>query len=84
MEDVLGVWGDRLPLRRVLAPLDSKEGWAKRRSLLPSLSHVLCVAGVGKSSLLLRFADNTFSGKSSLGAVGSVLVLESQNPSASV
>lgn len=28
------------------------------------------VAGVGKSSLLLRFADNTFSGESSLGAVG--------------
>lgn len=28
------------------------------------------VAGVGKSSLLLRFADNTFSGESTLGTAG--------------
>ncbi|XP_031792199.1 ras-related protein Rab-35 [Piliocolobus tephrosceles] len=53
VEDVLGVW----PLREVERAFRSELGPTK---LLKNCAFSL--AGVGKSSLLLRFADNTFSG----------------------
>ncbi|KAG3278919.1 RAB35, member RAS oncogene family [Ictidomys tridecemlineatus] len=58
-------------LSRQLAPPSSlwglrqqlpEEGWGWREERTSLLIVVLSPAGVGKSSLLLRFADNTFSG----------------------
>lgn len=44
------------------------EGWGPGRGFLYPLSPpTFFPAGVGKSSLLLRFADNTFSGECAAG-----------------
>lgn len=44
---------------------------------MPLSSSAFSPAGVGKSSLLLRFADNTFSGKCAPGVLLGVSVLKS-------
>jgi hypothetical protein len=74
--DVLDVWQvgrQDTALRRALALLSLwqyllEEGRAEGRTTHYLLISAFSPAGVGKSSLLLRFADNTFSGESSLGA----------------
>lgn len=47
----------------------SLKDWAGGRDARPPSSPAFSPAGVGKSSLLLRFADNTFSGECAPGVL---------------
>ena len=72
-------WGDRWVLSCVWRAgtwaVSPKRGWAWSRDPGRLSPPAFSPAGVGKSSLLLRFADSTFSGECAPGVLLGVLVL---------